>query len=289
MVRNQLGLNGEVHRKKTTDKSNFRKPRPAGWSGVIPESIRQLDDWKAVKIGGAHRALVLSDIHIPHHDEQALETSLEYGEKRKPTLILINGDLGDHYAGSKFLQDPKLKDYPGEIRATRFFLAGLRKRFPKARIVYKLGNHDERYGLYMRMKCPELLGLEEFQFQSVYGLDQHKIELVDQKRPIRIGKLNIIHGHEYGFSISNPVNPARGFYMRAKSHVLGGHLHQTSQHSEKDIEEKVVSAWSTGCLCELHPEYAPLNKWNHGFAFVETGKDGSFQVDNLRIFDGRTW
>lgn len=288
-VRRALGVAGPKNRRKSADKSMFRQPRPAGWSGVIPESVQQLNDWRAVQIIGSHRALILSDIHIPFHDEQALEVALEYGAKRKPTLIILNGDIGDHYATSKFVTNPKHRDFPAEVRSTRYFLSGLRKRFKTVRIVYKLGNHDERYSLYMRMKCAELLGLPEFEFQSVYGLDEQRIELVDQKRPIRLGKLNVIHGHEYSFAISNPVNPARGFYMRAKAHVLGGHLHRSSQHSEKNVEEKVVSAWSAGCLCELHPEYAPLNAWNHGFAFVESGKDGSFAVDNLRIFDGRTW
>lgn len=288
-VRRHLGVAGNHNRLQTSSKELFREPRKAGWSSVIPEALTQLNDWRAVQVNGEHRSLILSDIHIPYHDSEALEIALEYGEKRKPTLILINGDLGDHYAESKFEKDPKQKDFPGEVRATRFFLSGLRRRFPKAKIVYKLGNHDERYSLYMRMKCPELLGLPDFEFKSIYGLDEQKIELVDQKRPIRLGKLNVIHGHEYNFAISNPVNPARGFYMRAKAHVLGGHLHRTSEHAEKNVEEKVIAAYSTGCLCELHPEYAPLNAWNHGFAFVETGKDGSFQVDNLKIINGKVW
>jgi predicted phosphodiesterase len=287
-IRTILGLKGKRTRDQITDKSMYRKPRPAGWTGVIPDAIEEIEDWQAVQITEAHRALILSDIHIPYHHVEALEVALNYGEQRKPTLIILNGDLGDHYAESKFEKDPKQKDFPGEVKATKFFLAGLRKRFPRARIVFKLGNHDERYSLYMRMKCPELLGIPDFEFKAVYDLDAMRVEMVDQKRPIRLGKLNIIHGHEYNFAISNPVNPARGFYLRAKSHVLGGHLHRTSQHSEKNVEEKVVSAWSTGCLCGLHPAYSPLNNWNHGFAFVES--DGhDFRVDNLRIVDGKAW
>jgi hypothetical protein len=287
-VRVILGLHGKRTRQEMTDKSLYRKPRPAGWTGVIPEAITQLEDWRAYQIKGSHRTLILADVHIPFHDPQALEVALEYGEKRKPTCILLNGDLGDHYATSKFVQNPKQRDFPEEVKSTVFFLAGLRKRFPKARIVYKLGNHEERFTLYMRMKCSELLGIPQFEFKSVYNLDSLEIELVDKKRPIRLGPLNVIHGHEYSFAISNPVNPARGFYMRAKAHILGSHLHRTSQHSEGNVEGKVISAWSTGCLCCLHPEYSPLNNWNHGLAFVEHD-DEHFHVDNPRIIGGKAW
>jgi hypothetical protein len=108
-------------------------------------------------------------------------------------------------------------------------------------------------------------------------------------RPIKAGKLHIIHGHEYKFNISNPVNPARGFYMRAKTHVIGSHLHQSSQHSAKALDGNVISTWSTGCLCGLHPRYKPLNDWNHGFAIVAIDQRGGFEVDNKRVMNGKAW
>jgi hypothetical protein len=183
-----------------------------------------------------------------------------------------------------------LRDFPGEIKAVRFFLKGLRKRFGKAcRIIYKHGNHEERYEAYMRFKCPEFLGIENFEWKSVFGLDEHGIELIGQKRPVRIESLNGIHGHEYVFAISDPVNPARGLFLRAKTHAFCNHFHQSSSHSEKDLNQKVVTTWSIGCLCQLHPEYRPLNPWNHGFATIETDADGGHHVENLKIIGGKVY
>lgn len=54
-------------------------------------------------------------------------------------------------------------------------------------------------------------------------------------------------------------------------------------------EIQVTGTWSTGCLCDLHPDYAPLNKWNHGFAFVEVFNGGKFEVQNLFISDGKVY
>jgi hypothetical protein len=47
-----------------------------------------------------------------------------------------------------------------------------------------------------------------------------------------------------------------------------------------------VFCWSTGCLADLRPEYARLNKYNWGFAAVDVHADGSFDVQNMRITKG---
>jgi len=33
----------------------------------------------------------------------------------------------------------------------------------------------------------------------------------------------------------------------------------------------------------------PLNKWNHGFAMIEMGKDGNFKVRNHKIINGEVY
>jgi hypothetical protein len=45
--------------------------------------------------------------------------------------------------------------------------------------------------------------------------------------------------------------------------------------------------FSTGCLCDMRPAYAVLNKWNHGFAIVHVHADRSFDVSNMRITSGK--
>jgi predicted phosphodiesterase len=288
-VRTMVGATGKARRDSKIDKSLFRDPRPAGWGCTIPDAVVQLAGWKAFDIPGKHRTLILSDVHIPFHSTEALELALDYGREKKCTLILLNGDIADHYSISRWQTDPGLRDFPGEVLAIKKFLGGLRKNFPKARIIYKHGNHEERYSVFMQHKCPEFLGLEQFEWGNVFALPENKVELVHQKRPISLGKLNVIHGHEYPGGISAPVNPARGLFLRGKCHAICGHLHQSSQHSEKTLEQSVVSTWSTGCLCDLNPDYRPMNNWNHGFAFAETAADGSFEVQNLRVIDGKVY
>lgn len=289
-IRLRLGIHGDENRKKVKTEW-VRPPRQSGdWSAYLPEALSHFSEWGPVEVSGPFAGLVLSDIHIPYHDLSALSAAIQYGIDNKANLILLNGDVMDFYNVSRYEKDPRQRDFPAEVRAGKEFIGGLRKVFPKARIIWKEGNHEERFEKYLRLKAPELLGIPDFSWQSVLGLDEHKVEFVGEKRPIRFGKgLNVIHGHEYRFNISNPVNPARGFFLRAKTHTLGGHFHQTSSHSEKNLDQHVVTCWSTGCLANLNPAYSPINNHNHGFAFVSCDKSGAFDVDNLRIFKGKVY
>jgi hypothetical protein len=99
----------------------------------------------------------------------------------------------------------------------------------------------------------------------------------------------VLHGHEYRFPITNPVNPARGLFLRAKALAMCFHFHQTSQHSERNLAGKIMSTWSIGGLMDLHPDYRPLNNWNHGFAIVPFNSSGEFEVESYRIIGGKAY
>jgi predicted phosphodiesterase len=245
--------------------------------------------WQHVEFSGAHTVLGIYDAHIPYHDEAVLKLIIQAGQRAECDMVLLGGDFADCFALSKWEPDPRHRDFPAEIRAVKDGLKMVRNAFPKARIVWQLGNHEDRFERYMQHKCPELLGVDQFTYSEIYHTEEYGVELVGEKRPILLGKLHLIHGHEYSFPISNPVNPARGLFLRAKTHAVCGHFHQTSQHSEKRLDDKVVSCWSIGCACQLHPRYRPMNNWNHGFAIFRTDKTGAFDVESRKIIDGKVY
>ena len=84
----------------------------------------------------------------------------------------------------------------------------------------------------LEMEFGQSLGFSHF-----LRLEEHGITYIPDNQQIKAGKLNIIHGHEFGGSFFNPVNAARGLFMRAKASVLAGHNHQTSEHQEGNINE----------------------------------------------------
>jgi len=289
-VRYYRGKSGNVHRATAGRAGSLVPAKTFSYNPFddIPEPLHEFEDWKAVEVE-AQKVLLLNDIHIPYHDKGGLTTALKHAKDRKVDTVILGGDFADFYSCSFWEKDPRSRNLKDEIVQVREFMRILRAGFPKAQIVAKLGNHEERWERYLKVKAPEVLGMEEFEYSKILHLEKHGISLVSEKRAISLGKLFVAHGHEWGEGISSPVNPARGFFMRAKASMIGGHYHSSSSHSEKAIDQEVISTWSTGCLCNLHPAYRPMNKWNHGFAEIEIAKDKNFEVDNFKIINGRVY
>jgi len=254
----------------------------------LPEGITSLTDWTPYQISpGKH--LILGDIHAPYHVKEALITALKYGKQDKVDTVILNGDIIDFYTLSRFEKDPRARDIKYEVDTVKSILRIIRSNFPDAKILFKSGNHDIRLERYLKVKAPELLGLEILNIRQLLELDKYGIECIPDKNIIKIGLLNLVHGHEFGRSISSPVNPARGLYLRGKAMAMCSHFHRTSDHTEKSMEDDVISCWSTGCLCELKPAYLPINKWNHGFARVNSFENGEFEVYNKKIIKGKVF
>lgn len=233
----------------------------------------------------AKRLLVLSDIHIPYHNIEALTCAFDFAKGEKPDAILLNGDTLDFFGLSRFSKDPKARSFAHELKTFKEFMDILKKTF-NSKIYFKIGNHEERYFHFLWMKAHEIVGVEEFELENIIKSRAEGIEIIKDKRIMKAGDLNIIHGHEFGGSVFSPVNIARGLFLKGKVSAMQGHNHQTSEHTESNMNGEITTTWSLGCLSELHPAYLPINKWNHGFALVDIdGQD--FEVRNKRIFKGK--
>lgn len=230
---------------------------------------------------------IMSDIHVPYHSVDALNIAFDHLRKQRVDSILLNGDIIDFHKLSSFVHDPESVDLVEELRILKEFLLSLKSAFPKCKIFYKIGNHENRLQRYLKIKAPELFFLPYFDYEEFLGLKQLGISLIDDNQIIFHGKLAILHGHEIKLG-AGAVNPARSLYLKFKDSSVVGHLHRTSQHTEKTGTGKVISTWSLGCLCELTPAYAPLNAWNHGFALnIIDDDNGSYELFNHKIVKGK--
>ena len=281
IIRTIRGTSGNTTRKKASDKSLYQAPRKAGTAPKLPPSLAK--KWEPFELETNIRVGILSDVHIPYHDEQALAAAVAYLKKRKPDVVLLNGDYGDFYAISRFIKNPKKRNFKREIKLQREGLQWLRSQFPKARLVYKLGNHDERYDHWLWNHAVEISDLPQVRLPSILGCKKLGIDVVGDGRPVMAGKLAIFHGHELGNGIFSPVNAARGAFMRTTASVMIGHHHRTSSHTEPNWKHEEIACWSVGCLADLSPDYARINKHNHGLAEVVVDGGGQFQVSNLRL------
>ena len=279
LVRIIRGVHGKTARTRAT------QPKEKGKAGTKPKLPPSLaESWEPFDLENDCTVAVISDTHIPYHDSKALETCVATLKKRKPKVLLINGDFADFYQISRWQKNPKQRRFSEERKSVIAALDFLRDGFGRdCRIVYKLGNHEERWNHFIWNRAPEIYDIPAAQIETLLEFERNGIELVTDQRIVLAGKLAIAHGHELGRGIFSPVNPARGAFLRTHHTILVGHSHQTSGHADTNLWHDETFVWSTGCLCDLTPEYARVNRWNHGFAFVEVYKDSTFDVHNMRV------
>lgn len=282
-IRSQIRMIEGNNGKQRVIQTHKRPPRPFN-----PYKIPESDEtgFKPYEINGHKRILGLFDIHAPYHSITAITAALDYAKKEKPDAVVIGGDLFDFHGLSKYMKDPRKKNFAEELNVGVELLKAI-QRIIKAPIYFKLGNHDERYQHYLWMKLGELQGVDDFELKNLIAKRISGVELIDEKRIVKANDLNIIHGHEFASSIISPVNIARGLYLRAKANSICGHHHRTSEHTEQDMNGRIVTAWSVGCLSELHPSYMPINSWNHGFCLIDLHGKKEFEVRNKRIWKGQ--
>jgi predicted phosphodiesterase len=225
-------------------------------------------EYNPFNIAGHKRIVIFSDIHVPYHSMSAITAALDYCKKENPDALLINGDMLDCFQLSRFIKDPRKRHFAEELRIFKE-LIDIFKKVLNCKIYFKYGNHEERYEHFLFTKAKELVGIDEFELENIIKARANGIEIIN----------------EFSTGFFSPVNVARGLFLRGKTSAIQGHSHQTSEHTESNMNGKITTTWSVGCMSELHPAYAPINKWNHGFAIVDL--DGEkFNVRNKRIYKG---
>jgi predicted phosphodiesterase len=260
---------------------DFRKELNALKKSLPKGESDKVEDYHLPK--SIKRVLMLSDIHFPYQDDDALFSALEYGIQNQADCIWLNGDILDFYQLSRFEIDPRKRSFKYELDTCRAFIKGLRNMFPKALILYKMGNHENRYMKYLMTQAPKLLDCEEFELGVLLKFHELGIIEIKDKQLAHCADLKVLHYHELPLK-SGGVNPARAVFLKTGASTIGGHYHRKSEHVERNLEGKLIKIYSTGCLCDLHPAYMPFNNWSHGFAFITINK-GQYIVQNKTIID----
>lgn len=279
-LRYHSGTNGKVANScnPIPRKFKFTRENPFG----LPESRANVR--KFVKIENATKILWLSDIHFPNQDNEALTAALKFGQDNEIDCIVLGGDILDNEPFTSHDAPPPLYS---EVRQwfdmVDEFLTMLITVFD-CPIHWIEGNHDNWYKRYLMKKAPALFHDEYYTLSSRLKLREKNIIWHDQNVILMGGKLPMTHGHLIVKGVFSPVNPARGVYTKLKSSMLIGHCHTTSEHSESVLTHELTTTYSTGCLCELAPNYDPFNtKHNQGFAMIEIKENGNYRVHNKRI------
>lgn len=287
LLRWYSGLRGDKAKTHIKDKSLIREKKYNYNPFELPESHKKTANvWRLPK--AYSRTLILSDLHFPFQDNEAIVGALKYGKEKGIDSIYINGDMLDFYQLSFHEKDPRKTSIKTELEMGRQFFKMLRRDFPECAIYFIGGNHENRMERYLRVKAPELLDVEEFRLDILLRMAEHGVVEVPYGSKCYFGKLLVEHGDK--MKGAGGVNPARTLSLNFKRPTLCGHFHRTSSSNSVVYDDDNIMCWSTGCLCELEPSYMPLNNHNHGAAIVEVDHStGRFKVENFIIINGNVY
>lgn len=287
-VRYYRGQIGKYHRERLNNKEFQKELKTKVMQNFVslPTSLSEKRGTFTFPTG-CKKLGIIGDLHIPYHDEDAIETACDKMEAEEVDSILINGDLLDFYQLSFHEKDPRKVHFKNEIESGKQFFEYIRSRFPGIPIYFIPGNHENRFERYLRIKASELLDMDEFRLDVILHVAEYKIEYIPFRTKIVFGDFLIEHGDK--IPGAGGVVPARTALMRLKTNCIINHFHKSSQSSQRVYgigEPTTIIGYSIGCLCELAPDYMEINEWNHGFAIL-TKVDNLVSVNNYKI-EGNT-
>jgi predicted phosphodiesterase len=237
------------------------------------------------------KAVFLSDVHIPYHDNAAIKPLFDFMLDFQPDVIFLNGDIVDMYALSKYDKDPRRAlELQAELDELWAFLSTLRAGFPKAEIYYIEGNHEHRLLKWLYAN-PEISGLGVLQPEEFFHCRAFDIEWVSQDTTFRYHDIIVTHGDvvRKGAGMS-----AKGQWEKYICNGVSGHTHRVGKYRKTFMGGSHM--WvEQGCLCELNPTYiVGVADWQQGFAFgIYDGSKVWLQqveiIDHQFFYDGRLY
>lgn len=230
--------------------------------------------------------LVIPDLHSVYCDWRYLDLICKFIADFKPSIIIQIGDLADY----ECLMGKVKQKYPSfdsddilslakEFKAVQRILSSIHAVTPPSVEKYHLcGNHEFRCDLLLR-KQPNFAG----QITLAKRVDMEGWRQLGYLEPLKIGKLNFIHGEFYG---RNHVTKHLQHYQK---NVMYGHTHDIAMDSlSSPMREIPIWGASIGCGCNLNPDYQrnKSSKWQLGFAYgwIDS-KTGDFFMIPQRIIN----
>jgi|TARA_Y100000310_G_scaffold93905_1_gene91490 predicted phosphodiesterase len=241
------------------------------------------------------RAIIIPDQHFPLEDAKALDVMLQAIQVIKPNIAVNLGDVGEWESVSawqwKRRKVPPLEyQLPAideEIREVNKGLDKIDKALDnvKCKTKYMLqGNHDEWLDRFVE-KFPYL---KEYTFRKACKIDERGYKYYPHNKPLKIGKINFIHG------VYATVYHAKKHLEAYGSNICYGHTHDVQRHTLTKLDSGTIAAWAMGCLKDMSSEKnkwlrGRLHNWCHAFGIITWHNNGDFQVETIDIQKGKAF
>lgn len=228
--------------------------------------------------------MVLSDIHFPYEDPQALELVKQFLQDFRPHTLVLNGDIWDMPQISKYTRrKSELKDPLNLQEHLDYGDRGVTAIVEAARpdeTLLILGNHEDRWDSYLGSQARELSSLQCLDFEKLFNLDRFKWTTYGRGFWLN-GSLFVYHGSFTG--ASNWTDRER---MAAGASTITGHMHQQKVTYFRD-RSRTYKNIAQGCLCKLNAPYlkTPPN-WQQGFVYGYLWDEDKFRAIETEIVQG---
>jgi len=230
------------------------------------------------------KTLVISDLHVPFHDEQALAVVEEVMKDIKFDNFVINGDMLDSYELSRFSKDPRNSfSFSEEIDIAKDLLEQFNKYLKGTKKYFLNGNHEERLNKYLIDQAPALITLGQLTIDSLLELDKYNYEFISMGKEsyVKIGETMIGHFNKVSM---HSAYTAKGLVDKYVCNIVQGHVHRLGAHY-KTVGDNTFTGVEGGCLCNLRPGYVMLPNWQQGLTIITHTDRGDF-IEPIRIDNG---
>ena len=149
----------------------------------LPEWLIEMQDGKEevsehIVIEG--NTAIICDVHLGFHDIDAIRACIQHLRKMKVDNIVLNGDTVDAHKLSRWAKRKDDIEFTTELQMARNFIDNLRMTFPKSKIYFKVGNHEDRLDAFLQEKADQFAGL--ITWQSLLELDAKGVKFVDSNQ-----------------------------------------------------------------------------------------------------------
>ena len=267
----------------------------AFWETFKPVTINPPPK-RSAKTAEAGVTVIASDFHFPLQDDGAVAVFLETVRRLKPERVILNGDLPDLLALSKYPKDVRHSwGLADEAEGYAKFLYELERVLPTdATLVEIDANHsgngtDSRWWRYLSDRIPDLLrhprAMEAMAYQTWWHPEWSRIQMAPEV--ILHDDLLVTHGDMArkwgGYTAKAHSERYVNSVMHGHTHRMGSHVRRVPQVGSRG--EQTIRAYEIGCMCRLDPTYVKVPDWSQGFAIV-TGTEDVYAVELVHIANG---
>lgn len=225
--------------------------------------------------------LVGSDAHIwPGPKSTALRAFIKFCKDVKPKAVILNGDVCDFPQVSRhppigWDHHPTVQQ---EIEAAQDVLSEIETAAFKAKKIYTLGNHDQRYETRLATVAPQYVGLHGYSLKDWFPLWE------PCWRSVINGDTTIKH------RLAGGVNATRNNVLRSGHNIITGHLHSANVRAFSDY---TGTKWGvdTGCLADPdHKAFVDYTEdgpkdWRSAFGLLTFHKGQLLQPELILVHD----